>query len=87
MKKEAKHQPKGDVKGNKNIRPCIAALMMKVLQDIEFYGAIDARFTEAMMGLLYKTKDKRDVKNYRPITLLNTEYKMYTKALANRLSK
>ena len=82
-----KKEPKGDVKGNNNIKPCIVALMMKVLQYISFYGAIDARFTEAMMGLLYKMKDRRDVKNYRPITLLNMEYKMYTKALANRLRK
>jgi len=37
------------------------------------------------MSLLYKKNDKRDIRNYRPITLLNTDYNIYTKILANRL--
>ena len=57
----------------------------KVLKDIEDFGAFDRKFAEARMGLLYKKKDKRDIQNYRPITLLNTDYKTYTKVLANRL--
>ena len=66
-------------------RPCIAAMMTKVFQDIEQHGPIDTQFSEARMGLLYKKKDKREIQNYRPITLLNTDYKIYTKTIANRL--
>ena len=67
------------------VRLCIAALMTKVLQDIDVYGLIDGQFTEARMGLLYKKKDRREIQNYHPITLLNTDYKTYTKIIANRL--
>ena len=33
----------------------------------------------------YKKKDRTDVRNYRPLTMLNSDYKVYTKVLANRL--
>ena len=29
--------------------------------------------------------DRTDVRNYRPLTMLNSDYKVYTKVLANRL--
>jgi hypothetical protein len=57
MKEERKHQP-GVKKGKEDqMRPCIAALMTKVLQDIEVYSPADGHFSEARMGLLYKIKE------------------------------
>ena len=35
---------------------------------------------------LYKKKDRWDIANYHPITLLNSDYKLYTKILAMRLA-
>ena len=40
---------------------------------------------EGDITLLYKKKDRTDVRNYSPLTMLNTDYKVYTKVLANRL--
>jgi hypothetical protein len=37
------------------------------------------------MCLIYKKKDPTEISNYRPITLLNTDYKLLTKILATQL--
>ena len=45
-------------------------------------------FRQGVITLLQKpNKDPLLIKNYRPITLLNCDYKIYSKALANRMSK
>ncbi len=35
---------------------------------------------------IYKKKDQHEIANYRPITVLNTEYKILTTALMGKLS-
>jgi hypothetical protein len=37
------------------------------------------------MPLLYKQGEREDISNWRPITLLNTDYKRIAKCLAERL--
>ncbi|KAJ7342389.1 Endonuclease/exonuclease/phosphatase, partial [Mycena albidolilacea] len=64
----------------------IAGIFKAVFNDIEKYGVHpDTNFAEGWMSLLHKKNDKRNVSNYRPITLLNTDYKIFTKALAIKL--
>jgi len=43
-------------------------------------------FSAGWMSPIYKKKDKTKIENYRPITLLNTDYKLMTKVLATQLA-
>ena len=51
-------------------------------------GILSNNQREAIISLIPKpNKDLRFLKNWRPISLLNTDYKILTKLLANRLQK
>ena len=66
----------------------ITDTLAQVFQDIQEHG-VDSRsdFALGWMCPIYKKKDKREISNYWPITLLNTDYKLLTKALAIQLMK
>lgn len=44
-----------------------------------------SRFLDGVVVSLHKQNDRADPSNYRPITLLNGDYRAYAKVLANRL--
>jgi len=46
----------------------------------------EKEFTDGVMHLLFKKKEKWKIENYRPITLLNTDYKTYTKTIVMKLA-
>ena len=48
-------------------------------------GELTPSQREAVINCLYKKVPREEVKNWRPISLLNTDYKILTKTLANRL--
>ena len=50
-------------------------------------GSFSPTMQKSITRLLYKKDDQRDLKNWRPISLLNVDYKICSKALALRLSK
>ena len=49
------------------------------------HGQLPLTQRRGVISLLFKKGDRSLLKNWRPITLLNTDYKILTKALANRL--
>lgn len=66
----------------------IPAMLTKVLNSIASEGVQETTdFAEGWMCPIYKKKDKSDIANYRPITVLNTDYKVMTKVLTERTSR
>ena len=51
------------------------------------HGSLSDTQRRGILRLLFKKDDPLELKNWRPISLLNTDYKICTKVLANRLRK
>ena len=64
----------------------IIAALTYLFQDIQTNGVSkNSEFASGWMCPIYKKKDPTEISNYRPITLLNTDYKLMTKTLALQL--
>jgi len=50
-------------------------------------NSIQLSITRGVISLLHKGGDRAKLKNWRPITLLNVSYKLYTKALQIRYNQ
>ena len=66
--------------------PKVFALpLTKVINESLKRGRLPKHFLEGDISMLYKKGDREDPRNYRPITLLNTDYKIFTRVLAKRM--
>ena len=60
----------------------IIKVFITVYRDIQRNGLNkESKFTLGWMCLIYKKKGPTKISNYHPIALLNTDYKILTKAL------
>ena len=70
----------------KKARFIITKTLTTILTNIQEYGIDDkTSFALGWICPLYKKKNKTDISNYRPIMLLNMDYKLLTKVVAIQL--
>ena len=65
----------------------IAADLTEMLLESLDRGVLPKTVRDGNIILIYKKGDTREVRNYRPITLLNLDYKIMSKVLVARLSE
>ena len=53
----------------------------------EIHGHLPETLRQGNISVLYKKKDRDDPRNYRPITLLNNDYKILMRILAQRMNE
>ena len=61
--------------------------LLSVLNDYFRVGSLCASQLEALLRLVYKKDDKHLAKNWRPISLLNCDYKLASKIITDRLKQ
>ena len=68
--------------------PVIGQVVVEALNEAFQHGELSASQKQAMIILIAKEgKDLLQIKNYRPISLLNVDYKILSKVLALRITK
>lgn len=60
-------------------------LLTRLFCSIGASGQLPRGFPDGVISVLYKKGQRSDPANYRPITLLNTDYRLLAKVLAGRL--
>lgn len=72
----------------KSMKPCLASLLLNTFNWILQKGEIPPSWREAIITVIPKeNKDKQECGNYRPVSILNLDYKLFAYILARRLDK
>ena len=65
----------------------LAPILANVFQEAHERGTLPPGVGDGYISLLYKKKERDDPRNYRPITLLNSDYKILMRVLARRMNE
>ena len=65
----------------------LAPLLARLFTSMGTTGSAPRGFNRGVISFLYKKGDPCFASNYRPITLLNTDYRLLSKVLAHRLGR
>ena len=68
----------------RNHEDLLAGFLTKAFIESHEHGTFAPSMKKGTIILLHKKKDPYDIRNYRPITLLNSDYKILTKILVAR---
>ena len=70
----------------KNFADLLAPLLTLAYNQAHTGKGLPPQMIQGLITVLYKKKDRNDPRNYRPITLLNGDYKILMRILAQRLN-
>ena len=65
----------------------LSTVLVKVFNESHEKGALPETTIQGLISVLYKKNDRQDPRNYRPITLLNGDYKILTRILTRRMNE
>ena len=71
----------------KTFSKILAPILTNVLNESREAGELPHDLSAGIISTLYKKKERDDPRNYRPITLLNGDYKIFTRVLTRRMNE
>ena len=72
----------------KTFKDDVAPILLELFNSIDSNsGSLSPSHRFALTTLIFKKSDQEQMKNYRPVSLTQTDYKIFTKALTNRINK
>ena len=71
----------------KTFKDELSEILTELYNNIHIRGKMEDGMRESYIRLLHKEGDRSELKNWRPISLSNTDYKIMSKVLTTRLNK